>query len=156
MAKINRRFWFQLHGWLSLPIWVIFSLVSLTGTISVLSHEITWLTNSDSRASNPEQLAAKPIADLVKAVENKFPTADVSWVMTRESYLSYVISFTDTDKPAAQAYVNQYTAEIQEVFQGMTFIGFMRSLHGWLLFPWHHNFSIGFYFYMRLSALMCI
>ena len=154
MSKINRRFWFQLHGWFSLPIWVIFSFVCLTGTISVLSHEITWLVNPDSRANNPEHLIAKPINDLIKTVEQKFPTSDVSWVMTREPYLSYVISFTDTNKPAAQAYVNQYTGEIQEVFQGMTFIGFMRSLHGWLLFPWHHNFSVGYYLVSLMAIVM--
>lgn len=154
MAKINRRFWFQLHGWFSLPVWVVFSFVCITGTISVLSHEITWLVNSDSRAENPEQVAAKPISEIIKAVEQKFPTADVSWVMPRESYLTYVVKFTDTDKPVAQAYVNQYTGEVQEVFQGPTFINFMRSLHGWLLFPWHHNFSVGYYLVSLMSIVM--
>lgn len=152
--KINRRFWFQLHGWCSLPVWVIFSFVCLTGTISVLSHEITWLVNSDARASNPEQLEEKSIGEVIGAVESQFPTADVSWVMTRESYLAHVVSFTDADKPAAQAYVNQYTGEVQEVFQGMSFIGFMRSLHSWLLFPWHHNFSVGYYLVSAMAFVM--
>jgi uncharacterized iron-regulated membrane protein len=65
-----------------------------------------------------------------------------------------VVSFTDADKPAAMAYVNQYTAQVQEVFQGLTFIGFMRALHGWLLFPWHHNFSIGYYLVAAMAIVM--
>lgn len=153
-SKINRKFWFQLHGWFSLPVWVVFSFVCLTGTISVLSHEITWLVNADARAVNSGNEAVKSMGEVIAAVENKYPTADVNWVMTRESYLTYVVSFTDADKPAAMAYVNQYTAEVQEVFQGLTFIGFMRALHGWLLFPWHHNFSVGYYLVAAMAIVM--
>lgn len=152
--KINRKLWFQLHGWFSLPVWVVFSFVCLTGTISVMSHEITWLVNPDARATNTQQLAAKPIGEIIAAVEKKFPTADVSWVMTRESYLTYVVSFTDVGKPGVMAYVNQYTGDVQEVFQGLSFIGFMRSLHGWLLFPWHHNFSVGYYLVSAMAIVM--
>jgi len=155
MAKrINRRFWFQLHGWFSLPVWVIFSFVCLTGTISVMSHEITWLVNPDARADNPGQLKEKPVGDIVRAVQQAYPTADVRWVMPREPYLAYAVKFTDSDKPAATAYVNQYTGEVQEVFQGMTFIGFMRALHGWLLFPWHHSFSVGYYLVSLMAFVM--
>lgn len=152
--KINRRFWFQLHGWFSLPVWVVFSFVCLTGTISVLSHEITWLVNANARAENPDQLPAKPIGEIIKAVEEANPAAQVGWVMTLEPYLVYAVKFTDADKPSATAYVNQYTGEVQEVFQGLTFIGFMRALHGWLLFPWHHNFSVGYYLVSAMAIVM--
>lgn len=152
--KINRRFWFQLHGWFSLPVWVVFSFVCLTGTISVMSHEITWLLNSDARADNPDKVDEISIDKIVASVEALYPTADVSWVMAREPYLTYVVSFTDKGMPAGQAYVNQYTGQVQEVFQGMTFIGFMRSLHGWLLFPWHHNFSVGYYLVSLMAIVM--
>lgn len=152
--KINRKFWFLVHGWLSLPVWIIFSFVCLTGTIAVLSHEITWLTNPNARAVNPLNEDLKPIGLLVDNVKRAYPTADVNWVMTRESYLTHVVSFTDADKPAAMAYVNQYTGEIQEVYEGLSFIGFMRSLHGWLLFPWHHNFSVGYYLVSIMAIVM--
>lgn len=120
----------------------------------MLSHEITWLVNADARANNPQQLDAIAVGDVIAAVQNQYPTADVSWVMTRESYLAHVVSFTDADKPAAKAYVNQYTGEVQEVYQGPDFIGFMRSLHGWLLFPWHHNFSVGYYLVSAMAIVM--
>lgn len=154
MAKINNRFWFQLHGWFSLPIWIIFCFVCFTGTIAVISHELTWLTNPNSRADNPENLAQKPMPELISIVQKTYPSAKISTVMTFEPYLTNGVIFTDKDKPFAIAYVNQYTGAIQEVNQSLTFISFMRSLHGWLLFPWHHNYSIGYYLVSAMAIVM--
>ncbi|MEH8017234.1 PepSY domain-containing protein [Rheinheimera muenzenbergensis] len=154
MAKLSNRFWFQLHGWFSLPIWLIFCFVCITGTIAVFSHELTWLTNPASRATNPNNLPAKPVAELVAAVEQAYPTADVGTVMVFEPYLVNAVIFTDHDKPFAIAYVNQYTGEIQQINQGITFIGFMRSLHGWLLFPWPGSYSVGYYLVSAMALVM--
>lgn len=154
MAKLSNRFWFQLHGWFSLPIWVIFCFVCLTGTISVISHELTWLTNASARANNPQNLKQKTAPELVEIVQQAYPSAKVSTVLAFESYLINAVIFTDSDKPYAIAYVNQYTGEIQQVNQGITFVNFMRSLHGWLLFPWHHNYSIGYYLVCAMAIVM--
>ncbi len=154
MEKFSNRFWFQLHGWFSLPIWIIFCFVCLTGTISVVSHELTWLTNPDSRASNPQNLAQKPISELVSIVKKSHPTADVSLVMTFESYLVNAIIFTDKDKENAIAYINQYTGEIQAINVGITFPGFMGALHGWLLFPWQNSYSVGYYLVCAMAIVM--
>ncbi len=129
MAKVSNRFWFMLHGWVSLPIWLLFCFICLTGTVAVLSHELTWLTNPAARALNPDELPAKPVDELMLAVEKAYPNAQVMGAMTFEPYLVNAITFTDTDKPYAIAYVNQYTGEIQQINEGLTFIGFMRSLH---------------------------
>lgn len=154
MAKLSNRFWFQLHGWFSLPIWLIFCFVCLTGTIAVFSHELTWLTNPASRAANPDNLPAKPAAELVARVQQAYPTADVSMVMAFEPYLVNAVAFTDHDKPYALAYINQYTGEIQQINEGITFIGFMRSLHGWLLFPWPGSYSVGYYLVSAMALVM--
>jgi uncharacterized iron-regulated membrane protein len=154
MVKITNRFWFQLHGWFSLPVWIIFCFVCLTGTISVISHELTWLTNSSARAENPENLPAKSMPDLIAIVEQAYPTAKVTTAMSFESYLVNAVVFTDSDKPFAIAYVNQYTGEIQEINQGVTFISFMRSLHAWLLFPWQNSYSVGYYLVCAMAIVM--
>ncbi|HEX5791906.1 MAG TPA: PepSY-associated TM helix domain-containing protein, partial [Rheinheimera sp.] len=138
----------------SLPIWLIFCFVCVTGTIAVFSHELTWLTNPASRATNPDNLPAKPVAELVAKVEQAYPTADVGTVMVFEPYLVNAVLFTDHDKPFAIAYVNQYTGEIQQINQGITFIGFMRSLHGWLLFPWPGSYSVGYYLVSAMAIVM--
>ena len=154
MAKLSNRFWFQLHGWFSLPIWLIFCFVCLTGTIAVFSHELTWLTNPAARATNPDNLPAKPVAELVAKVQQAYPTSDVGTVMVFEPYLVHAVIFTDHDKPQAIAYINQYTGDIQQVNQGITFIGFMRSLHGWLLFPWQSSYSVGYYLVSAMALVM--
>ncbi|MGX9463034.1 PepSY-associated TM helix domain-containing protein [Shewanella sp. A14] len=154
MAKLSNRFWFKLHGWFSLPIWIIFCFVCLTGTISVISHELTWLTNPESRANNPQNLAEKPASELVEIVQQAHPTANITTVMSFESYLVNAVIFTDSDKPYAIAYVNQYTGEIQAINVGMTFTNFMRSLHGWLLFPWQNNYSWGYYIVCSMAIVM--
>ena len=154
MAKLSNRFWFQLHGWFSLPIWLVFCFVCLSGTVAVLSHELTWLTNPNARATNPDNLPAKPTAELAEIVQQANPTAAISMVVAFEPYLVNGVMFTDHDKPMAIAYVNQYTGEIQEVNQGITFINFMRSLHGWLLFPWQNGYSVGYYLVCAMAIVM--
>src|SRR5690606_41501352 len=103
MAKLSNRFWFQLHGWFSLPIWLIFCFVCLTGTIAVFSHELTWLTNPASRATNPRTLPATPVAELVAKVQQAYPTADVGTVPVLDPYRVRAVIFTDADKPYARA-----------------------------------------------------
>ena len=152
--RINQRFWFLLHGWFSLPIWLLFCFICLTGTIAVISHELTWLTNPLARANNPQNLPAKPIPELIAAVQQQVPDADVGHVMVLEPYLVTAVSFASKDMPAAIAYVNPYTADVQMINQGITFIGFMRTLHGWLLFPWQHNYSIGYYLVSAMSLVV--
>ncbi|MFD2165907.1 PepSY-associated TM helix domain-containing protein [Thalassotalea euphylliae] len=154
MAKLNNRFWFQLHGWISLPVWVVFCLVCLTGTIAVVSHELTWLTNPNARAVNPDNLPEKTMPELVAVVEQAYPTAKVTTALNFEPYLVNAVIFTDHDKPYAVAYINQYTGEIQEINQGQTFINFMRSLHAWLLFPWQNSYSLGYYLVCLMAVVM--
>lgn len=152
--KISQKLWFQLHGWCSLPVWLIFTAVCLTGTIAVLSHELTWLFNENARALNPQNLPAKPIAELVAAVQQVEPTAAVTSVMVMEPYLVTAVMFTTETLPAAIAYVNPYSGVVQEINPGLNFISFMRSLHGWLLFPWQHSYSVGYYLVSAMSLLM--
>lgn len=154
MGAGNRRLWFRVHGWLSLPVWALFAFVCLTGTIAVVSHEITWLTNPAARAANPHGLPAKPLPELVDAVQRAVPDGEIGQVMVLEPYLVTAISVSSPDMLNAIAYVNPYTGAVQAVEQGLTFIGFMRELHGWLLFPWQHSYSIGYYLVCAMSLVL--
>tara|TARA_R110002049_G_scaffold83938_6_gene213690 strand:- start:458 stop:1618 length:1161 start_codon:yes stop_codon:yes gene_type:complete len=153
MASLNRKRWFQIHGWLALPVWVVFCFVCVSGTIAVVSHEITWLANPAARAANPDDLPRKPLTELVAAVREAAPDAQVTNVFTLESYLVTSVGLQLADGRPARAYVNPYTAEVQAISGGPTFIGFMRSLHGWLLFPWQANYSVGYYLVSALSIV---
>jgi len=151
---MTQRQWFKLHGWCSLPIWILFCFICITGTIAVFSHELTWLFNENARAVNPNDLPAKPISELVTAVQGAYPSANITTVMTFEPYLINAVIFSTENIPSGIAYVNQYTGKIQEVNQGITFINFMRSLHGWLLFPWQSSYSVGYYLVSAMSFVM--
>jgi uncharacterized iron-regulated membrane protein len=150
----NRRLWFLVHGWLSLPVWVLFCFICLTGTIAVVSHELTWLTNPAARATNPEGLPPLPLAEQVAAVRRAMPEADIGTVMRYEPWLVTGVYITPPNAAPALAYVNPYSGEIQAVNSGLTLIGFMRSLHSWLLFPWQHNWSWGYYIVSALSVVV--
>ena len=151
---MSKRLWFQLHGWFSLPLWVLFCFICITGTVSVISHELTWLTNSEARANNPNDLPALGVDQVISSVEKAYPTADVMSVLTYEPYLVNAVIFTDTDKPYAVAYVNQYTGEVQAVNDTISFIEFMRTLHGWLFFPWQEGYSVGYYLVSAMAFVI--
>lgn len=151
---MTQRQWFKLHGWCSLPIWVLFCFICITGTLSVFSHELTWLFNENARALNPNDLPALPVADIVAAVKAQYPSAHITTVVGFESYLTQAVLFSSDTIPAGTAYVNQYTGQLQEVNQGITFINFMRTLHGWLFFPWQSSYSVGYYLVSGMSFVM--
>lgn len=153
MAIRNRRLWFLVHGWASLPVWALFCFICLTGTIAVVSHEITWLANPDARAHNPDNLPRLPVSALTDAVQARLPDADIDHVMVFEPYMVTVVSAATPDSPKVLAYVNPYTAEVQSLNQGLTFVGFMRALHGWLLFPWQQGYSWGYYLVGLMSLV---
>ena len=101
MARVSNRFLFQLHGWFSLPVWILFFFVCLTGTVAVLSHEFAWLTNANVRATNPENTSAWTAADSVALVNETYPSADITGVAVREDYMVHEVMFTADDKPYA-------------------------------------------------------
>lgn len=140
-----RRILFRVHGWLSLPVWLVFCFVCVTGTVSVISHELTWLANPAARASNPDELPPRPLPELIEAAQEAVPDGEVTRILVYEPYLTTAVSVSVPGMPPALVYVNPYTGVVQEVNRGYTFIGFMRALHGWMLFPWYHSYSPGYY-----------
>ncbi|MEY4515989.1 MAG: hypothetical protein RL180_335 [Pseudomonadota bacterium] len=140
----KQRWWFIVHGWCSLPLWIFFSLICLTGTLASVSHELMWLSNPAARAESNGQ-PRQPLAALAQAVEQHVPHAHVQHVMVLEPYLITAVRFSSPQHPSALAYVNPYTAKVQSVETGPTLVEFLRSLHGWLLMPWYPADGGGYY-----------
>lgn len=141
----KQRLWFLLHGWFSLPIWIFFALICLTGTLATISHELTWLSNPAARASNPQHLPAQPLSALTQAVERHVPDAHIEHVIVLEPYLITAVRFSSPKHPSALAYVNPYNAQVQAIYDTPSLIEFLRSLHGWLLMPWQAAEGGGYY-----------
>ena len=152
---ISQRRWFKIHGWLGLPLWLFFSFVVITGSIAVISHELTWLFQPSARADNPKNLPRQPLSRLLAQTQASVDVnTQVSQVQVFEPYMAITVATTSPNKPRQLILINPYSGQIQAKQQGISFIGFIRSLHGWLLAPWHHRFSWGYLIVSSLSLLL--
>ncbi|MGA4632930.1 PepSY-associated TM helix domain-containing protein [Pseudomonas solani] len=157
MSKKSRsKIWFLVHSWLALPIWFFVFLVCITGTLAVLSEEIIWLANPDSRATAPSDDAELMSFDqILAAIEKQDPTADVEWLAKpEESHFALTASVTYPDTRSATLYVNPYTGQIQGSSPLFDFRQFTRALHGWWLVPFTNGFSWGWYMVSLLGIPM--
>lgn len=128
---IRGGIWFSLRRWASLPIWVLLLFICVTGTISVVSYEITWLVDARTRAFNPDDRPPLDYGEITAAVARERPGATIHFIADRAPYLAIQVGAALPEAPSASVYVNQYTGEVQGVTAGPTFADFMRSLHGW-------------------------
>lgn len=152
--KIRGGLWFSLHRWCSLPVWMLLFFICVTGTLSVVSHEITWLIDPKTRAFNPDSAALLGYGEITAAVEREWSAAEPLFIVDRAPYIAVQVITALPDAPAATVYVNQYTGEVQGITRGATFSDFMRSLHGWLLMPWDSGTSWGYYLVGAMGLLL--
>lgn len=142
---IRGGLWFSLHRWASLPLWILLFFVCITGTLATVSHEITWLINPDVRANQGNAASHVGYDRIAGAVTERWPQAAIHSIQETEPYLATRVSVSLPEGGHATAYVNPYSGEVQGLSRGVTFPGFMRALHGWLLVPWHDGRSWGYY-----------
>jgi uncharacterized iron-regulated membrane protein len=148
--RSNKQFWFALHGWMALPIWGLLAFICVTGTLCVVSEEINWLLIPESRAANPHQQQALPYDTLIVGVKQSYPNATIQSIHLTQPYLAMLIRISLPDARKT-LYVNQFTGEVQGEVKGTGFRGFIIALHGWLLFPWQNDYSLGWYLVTALS-----
>lgn len=152
----HKRLWYQLHGWLTLPIWVLLLFICVTGTIATISQEIVWLYNPAVRANAPGPTAALLGYDAVlAAVQHQQPTALVSSISRPvKSQYALRVGVSYPDARRATLFVNPYTGHIQGSESGPDFRSVVLGLHGWLLQPWNNGYSWGWYLVCLLSLPM--
>lgn len=148
---MKRRLLFVLHGWLALPIWGLLALVCITGTLSVVGKEVSWLVSPEVRAPNSGGGDALPLNSLADSVMALHPEAIINSVHIDEAYFAYFFRITTEHAGRKQLYVNQYSGQVQGEAQGLGFREFMLTLHGWLWFPWQNNYSVGWYIVTAVS-----
>ncbi|SBS31026.1 hypothetical protein MAQ5080_01832 [Marinomonas aquimarina] len=153
-AKAPRKrtqWWFLLHSWLAMPIWLFLFFVCLTGTIATVSQEIIWLFDSSVRA-NPPADAGKMLSfdEVIEVIERDAPGAYVEKI-TRpvKSQFALTAEISYPDSTSENVFINPYTGEIQgRAASGFNFRQFVRAIHGWLLIPFNTGFtrySLGWY-----------
>lgn len=142
---IRGGLWYSLHRWASLPVWIFLLFICVTGSLAVVSDEISWLVSAETRAPNPAGAAHVGYDRIVTAVTERWPAADIHFIDEPASYLATRVWISLPDAREATAYVNPYTGAVQGLRRGPTFSQFLRALHGWLLVPWHGGTSWGYY-----------
>ena len=147
----KKALWFALHGWLALPIWGFLALVCITGTLCVISEEITWLISPEYRASKPDENASVSYPLIITSVKSRYAGADIKSIHITQSYMASLVRISLPNGEAKRLSVNQYTGEVQSEITGNGFRGFIVALHGWLLFPWEDDYSVGWYLVTALS-----
>lgn len=149
--RSRKAMWFSLHGWFALPIWGFLAFICVTGTLSVLSEEITWLTTPEIRASKPDENADVSYAAIIASVHASYAGAEIRSIQITQAYITSLVRITMPDGSAKRLHVNQYTGKIQGEMTGTGFRGFILALHGWLLFPWQDDYNLGWYLVCALS-----
>lgn len=136
---------------MSLPVWALLAFVCITGTLCVISQEITWLVNPAVRAMNPDGRPALPFSAIENTVQETYPAAHLTAIRMEASYLAYRVRVVLPGDIRKELLVNQYTGALQGEVDGTTLRGFLLALHGWLLFPWQDEYSVGWYVVTLLS-----
>ncbi|MDH1103729.1 PepSY domain-containing protein [Pseudomonas mosselii] len=157
MSKKSRsKIWFLVHSWLALPIWFFVLIVCVTGTLAVISREIVWLANPETRANPPSDEARRLNYDeLLVAMQRDQPGIAVASLMTlSESHFAMLSDVTYPDGRTVRVYVNPYTGHIQGVTPPFNFEEFTRALHGWWLVPHTNGYSWGWYLVSLLGLPM--
>ncbi|MGB5918693.1 PepSY-associated TM helix domain-containing protein [Arcobacter sp.] len=143
MSNNNWRkpFW-KLHLWMGLPFWLIIFFICITGTLAVVSYEITWLFNPGVRSSGE---AVFTISELITKIQEQVPGAKVLSMGTIEPYLAHLAYVSLPDSPFARVWIDAGTGIVGEVSTGHTFRSIIRAIHGWLMMPEIGGVFIGWY-----------
>jgi uncharacterized iron-regulated membrane protein len=137
-----RKPYWKLHLWMGLPFWAIIFFICITGTLAVVSYEITWLFNSGVRASGE---AIYGVDELIKRIEEQVPNAKVLSISTLEPYLANLAYVSLPEHDFVQVWIDASTGIVGEVSIGHTFRSVIRAIHGWLLMPEIGGIFIGWY-----------
>lgn len=146
MSKKSRgKFWFVLHGWLTLPVWVFLLFVCVTGTIATIDREILWLIDPSVRAVHAQDEERLSMNAVKAEVERQIPGVHIAEIRFGEPYMALEMEIATPAMASGVAWVNPYSGRVQSIATGMNFPGFIRALHGWLLMFWFTGTPIGWY-----------
>ncbi len=150
--KLDRKKLFRIHGWIGIKLSILFFIVCFSGTLAVLSHEMDWLFNPDTRAQYQEQRASRN--SIVQQVKASMPDARiVYWEASREPYLCDQIHVTQ-DNHRYYVFANPYTGQVQG-HASLTIARFLRDLHYYLFIPFQvGHFTVLIFGFLLLASVI--
>ena len=132
-----RKFFRNIHLWLSLPLGIIISIICLSGASLVFERDITQalqreLYNVRPPVEGAEPLAPSALEDLVRTWAADSLTLNTVRLQDNPRKAA-LATFRETGK--RQLCVDPYTGEIKGWAHSYEFFRTMRQLHRWLLDP---------------------
>ena len=131
-----RRRLYKLHTWVGFHLAWVMSLVLLTGTFAVVSHEIDWLVHDEMRVTPPSERPAVDWAALEAAARDHNP-GDTLLTLSRMpgDYFAYRARLINRDGQHYFLHVNQWTGEVTGETSVLTVQRVLRDLHRYLFMP---------------------
>ncbi|MBR3827630.1 MAG: PepSY domain-containing protein [Alistipes sp.] len=128
-----RKFFKQIHIWLSIPFGLVISITCFTGAMLIFEPEITAWVQSDYQRVERVGVAPLPIDELLSRVE---PTLKEGQRITgvtifEDAELCYKVGLSEPKHAAT--YVDQYSGEVKGEPGRLDFFRTMFRLHRWLM-----------------------
>ena len=128
-----RKFFKQIHIWLSIPFGVVITIICFTGALLIFEDEITRSVQRDYYYVESVDASPLSFADVVERVKPHLSEGqDIkSITVPRDSSRTWKVNLT---QPARRAiYVNQYTGEVLGTPERLGFFKVVFRLHRWLM-----------------------
>lgn len=146
------RFWFQLHGWVTWPLWVFLAFLFLTGSLAAVSNEVVWLLDPAVRATPAPDGQTPAYGAAMEAALAAVPGSSPDYIRQRTGFLALEVVLWTPGGMTATVLVDPVTAEVRRITTAPLFQDVVRGLHSWLLLPWQDDYSLGYYA-VSLTAL---
>jgi len=132
-AQTTRRM-FALHSWLGFKLFLLMTVISLTGTLAVFAHEIDWLITPDLRVTPQEERAS--LDELHAALNRVTPEVKVHSIgFPGQPWRAGDAYGRDSEGKLRHVYFDPYTAEVQGVHSWITVQRVLRDFHQTLFLP---------------------
>lgn len=146
---IKKQIFYKIHSWIGIKLSMLFFIVSFSGTLATLSHEMDWLFIPEIRATPQKELASRNV--IVSNLKKVYPNATIGyWKKHNEAYLCDIIHVQE-NKKTTYVFANPYTGEIQGSVY-LTFQRFFRDLHYFLFIP----FQVGNFMVLAFGFILLI
>jgi len=147
--KFNKKFFFNVHGWIGIKLSILFFIVCFSGTVATLSHELDWIFNPAMRVIPEESYVSKNM--IVENIRKAYPDGKLVTIQsTPEPYLCD-LAYVNVDDQQLYVFVNQYTGEVQGA-ANLTIQRYLRDLHYFLFIP----FQIGHFTVLIFGFMLFI
>ena len=132
-SGIMRRFFKNIHLWLSLPFGIVMSVTCFTGAILIFEKEITESVQSDYYFVDSVADQRLPMTEVMTLVKGHLAEGQriTGVVISADPERCYKVNLSEPKRAAI--YVDQYSGEVKGQPERLTFFAVMFRLHRWLM-----------------------